>query len=337
MDPITQGILGAAASQSIMKRRLPAGAGWIGAISGVAADLDVLIHSASDPTVGWLYHRHFTHSLAFIPVGGFLAALPFLFLTRFKNHRRDVILSSIIGYATHGLLDAFTNYGTQLFWPFSNHRVAWDWIGIVDPIYTLILLVGVWLTARTLRTRPARLALLFSCLYLCFGGWQHGRAVEAQKQIARLRGHQIAHSRVMPAPGWLLYWRSVYISNGRLYADGIKIPWFSLPLAVEGGSADATTFEDLPEVARANPETQRRFDLFYWFADGLITPINDGTNAIGDQRITAGIESLNPIWGLQFDPANGDALRWIPSRIISHAYNDLIKALFFGDPRYKPL
>jgi hypothetical protein len=54
-------------------------------------------------------------------------------------------------------------------------------------------------------------------------------------------------------------------------------------------------------------------------------------------RITAGIESLNPIWGLQFDPANGDALRWIPSRIISHAYNDLIKALIFGDPRYKPL
>ncbi|MBK9705794.1 MAG: metal-dependent hydrolase [Acidobacteria bacterium] len=149
MDPITQGILGAAASQSIMKRRLPKGAGWIGAVGGVAADLDVLIHSASDPTIGWLYHRHFTHSLAFIPVGGFLAALPFLFLTRFKNHRRDVILSSIIGYATHGLLDAFTNYGTQLFWPFSNHRVAWDWIGIVDPIYTLILLVGVWLTARS--------------------------------------------------------------------------------------------------------------------------------------------------------------------------------------------
>ncbi|MBK7600777.1 MAG: metal-dependent hydrolase [Acidobacteria bacterium] len=187
MDPITQGILGAAASQSIMKRRLPAAAGWIGAIGGVAADLDVLIHSASDPTVGWLYHRHFTHSLAFIPVGGFLAALPFLFLTRFKNHRRDVILSSIIGYATHGLLDAFTNYGTQLFWPFSNHRVAWDWIGIVDPIYTLILLVGVADGKDSANEAGTRGAALFVSLLVLWrlAARPSGRGTEADCRFAR--------------------------------------------------------------------------------------------------------------------------------------------------------
>src|SRR5262245_16609157 len=128
MDSITQGVLGAAAAQAVLKKRLPQGAGLVGAIGGMAADLDILIRSSSDPTVSWLYHRHFTHSLIFIPIGGLIAALPFLFLKQYKDDKRWVILAAIIGYATHAPLDMFTSFGTQLFWPFSNYRVAFDWI-----------------------------------------------------------------------------------------------------------------------------------------------------------------------------------------------------------------
>src|SRR5215471_15616165 len=114
MDSITQGVLGAAAAQSVLARRLPRGAGLIGAIGGMAADLDIFIYSFSDPTVSWTFHRNFTHSLIFIPIGGLISALPFLWMKRFKDQKRNVILAAIIGYATHGLLDAFTSYGTQL-------------------------------------------------------------------------------------------------------------------------------------------------------------------------------------------------------------------------------
>jgi inner membrane protein len=337
MDTITQGILGAAASQAVMKRRLPRGAGLIGAVGGLAADLDIFIRSASDPTVSWLYHRHFTHSLLFIPVGGLIAALPFLFMSRYKEQKRDVILASTIGYATHGLLDALTSYGTQLFWPFSNYRVAWDWIGIVDPIYSIILATGVYLTSRTKLMRPVRIALLLATLYLCFGGWQHHRAVEAQKQLVSMRGHQVQHSRVMPAPGWLLLWRSVYIADGRLYADGMKVPWFSSPLVLEGGSADATTVDDLPAKALANPETKRRFGILNWFADGLLAPVDNDVNSIGDMRITALVESLIPLWGLRIDPATGESQRWSPPERVERDFGSLLRSLFFGDSRYKPL
>jgi inner membrane protein len=337
MDTITQGLLGAAASQAIMTRRLPRGAGFIGAIGGMAADLDIFIRSASDPTVSWLFHRHFTHSFLFIPIGGLIAALPFLWMSRFKDHKKEVILASIIGYATHGLLDAFTSYGTQLFWPFSNYRVAWDWIGIVDPIYSLILAIGVYLTSRTKRMRYVRLVFLLSSLYLCFGGWQHHRASLAQKELMAMRGHQAQHSRVMPAPGWLLMWRSVYIADGRLYADGIRVPWFGSPLALEGGSADATTFDDLPANAQSNPETKRRFQIFNWFADGLVASIGDGSNAIGDMRITAEVERLVPLWGLQFEPSSGLAQRWAPSLSTRPDVGIFFKRLLIYDPRYKPL
>jgi inner membrane protein len=337
MDTITQGILGAAASQSLLARRLPRGAGFIGAVGGMVPDLDIFIRSANDPTVSWLFHRHFTHSLIFIPIGGLIAALPFLFMSRYKDHRREVILASVIGYATHGLLDAFTSYGTQLLWPFSSYRVAWDWIGIVDPIYSLILLIGVIFTACTKQMRAVRIAFLLASLYLCFGGWQHHRSMETQRQLAAMRGHQIERSRVMPAPGWLLFWRSVYLANGRLYIDGIRTPWFNSPLVLEGGSADVTTLEDLPPNAQANAESRRRFEIFNWFADGLIAPVGGETYSIGDMRMTASVESLTPLWGLRFDPSSGTAQRWAPPVTVQRDFGLLVRGLVAGDARYRSL
>jgi inner membrane protein len=337
MDTITQGLLGAAASQALMKKRLPQGAGLVGAIGGMVPDLDLFLQSSSDPTVAWFFHRSFTHSLIFIPLGGLIAALPFLFSKRFREQKRDVILASIIGYATHALLDAFTNYGTQLFWPFSDYRVTWDWIGIVDPIYSLILAAGVILTAYSGKMRPARIALLLSSIYLCFGGWQHHRALEAQRALISLRAHDLRHSRVMPAPGWLLMWRSVYIAGDRLYADGIRVPWFSSPLVLEGGSANATTLEDLPAKAQGNAETKRRFQILNWFADGLIAQVGDDPNAIGDMRITAGIESLVPLWGLKFNPETGESYRWSPPPRSGPDFGLLLRITVTGDPRFKPI
>lgn len=82
MDPISQGVLGATVPQSVVKDKgqmLPAFI--IGWLAGMAADLDILIQSASDPLLSLEYHRHFTHSLSFIPIGALICAvilLPFL-------------------------------------------------------------------------------------------------------------------------------------------------------------------------------------------------------------------------------------------------------------------
>ena len=44
---------------------------------------------------------------------------------------------------THPLLDAFTVYGTQILLPFSDYPVGWSTLFIIDPLYTLPLVVGV--------------------------------------------------------------------------------------------------------------------------------------------------------------------------------------------------
>lgn len=44
---------------------------------------------------------------------------------------------------THPILDCFTTYGTQIFLPFSNYRVSFNNISVVDPIYTVPFLLTI--------------------------------------------------------------------------------------------------------------------------------------------------------------------------------------------------
>ena len=159
MDPLTQGLLGAAAAQALVGKQLGGRAWLIGAVGGVLPDADVFIGSAEDPLLAVEVHRQFTHALAFIPVGGAVAGTPWLLRKKYRYQWKPVLGAAVAGYATHGLLDACTTYGTQLLWPFSSLRVAWNCISIVDPVFTLVLLAGVAGAAWARRRAPAAVAL----------------------------------------------------------------------------------------------------------------------------------------------------------------------------------
>ena len=98
----------------------------------------------------------------------------------------------------------------------------------------------------------------------------------------------------------------------------------------------AGTLDDLPSTAQANAEARRQFRILRWFADGYLAPIADSPSAVGDMRITAAVESLLPLWGLQFDAA-GATERWVPTGQFGRDYEGLLRGLMFGDERYKPL
>ncbi len=61
-----------------------------------------------------------------------------------------------LALATHWILDCFTAYGTQIFQPFSDYRVAFNNIAVVDPIYTLPFLICVIIVATLKRNTPKR-------------------------------------------------------------------------------------------------------------------------------------------------------------------------------------
>ena len=147
MDPLSQAAIGAAAAQSGSRASTLRHALWIGALAGMAPDLDVLIQSNTDPLLALEYHRQFTHSLFFVPVGALICACVFYPLVRQRLTFRSVWFFAALGYGTHGLLDACTTYGTQLLWPLTNARFAWHNVSVIDPLFTLPLLLFLMMSA----------------------------------------------------------------------------------------------------------------------------------------------------------------------------------------------
>jgi inner membrane protein len=296
MDPLSQGVLGAAAPQAA-SRRFAALAGLLGMIAGMTPDLDIFIRSDSDPLLFLEYHRQFTHSLVFIPVGGLLCAVVLHGLFARRTLRfRDTLLYCTLGYATHGLLDACTSYGAQLLWPFSTARVAWHNISIIDPLFTLPILALVVIGGVTGRARWARFALLWACLYLGFGVVQRERAESAAELLAQSRGHAPGTVEAKPSFANLLVWKSIYEHDGYYYIDAIRT---GAALAMFPGERvrKLNLARDFPWL---DPDSQQARDVerFRWFSDGYLARSATDAELIIDMRYSALPNRGDGLWGV---------------------------------------
>ena len=169
MDPCTQGLIGAAFSSLLSKKRDIRKASLCGAIGGIAPDLDIFIKSENDPLLFIEYHRHFTHSLFFAPIGSiFVSLIIFICFFKLRMSLRFIYLFTFIGFLSHGLLDSLTSYGTSLFWPLSQSRVSLNLISIVDPIFTFTCFFFLFFSllkksltdCRSLSPLPERLTII---------------------------------------------------------------------------------------------------------------------------------------------------------------------------------
>ncbi|HSA58580.1 MAG TPA: metal-dependent hydrolase [bacterium] len=311
MDTLTQGLLGAAAAQALTQKRIGKKALLAGALGGMAADLDVFIYSPSDPMLGVTLHRHFTHALLFIPAGALIVAL---FLRVFRAYREDwagVSWACFWGYATHGLLDACTSYGTMLLWPFSTARISWDCVSIVDPVFSGALIAGVVWAQWKRRPRAAVLALLFCLAYLGLGEIQNRRGEAAQREILHARGHEAVKARVMPTLANLVVWRSLYEADGRLWADTIRVPIGSGATYAEGASVTVLRPEGLPPGFLENPALKKDWEKFLWFTEGFVALSGRG-DVVGDMRYSSETGGFKPLWGIVIpeNPARAKHVGW---------------------------
>ena len=303
MDPLSQAVLGAVVPQATMRHRNLARLTLIGALAGMAPDLDVLIRSSSDPLLFLEYHRQFTHSLIFIPIGSLLCALVF-----WKTIGRGLNLSTIwiaafLGYMTHGLLDACTTYGTLLLWPFSDARVAWNTIAVIDPLFTLPLLVGVlWGLARKSVWIP-RLALCWALLYLTAGSLQHDRAVAVGEKLAQNRGHDGVSVSAKPTLGNLVLWKVIYRHQGQFWVDAVRVA--TDVQVYPGGSVAA--FDPEVHLTWLPQDAQQRRDLarFRWFSNDYLAVDLQDPLLIVDMRYSLMPNEIKGLWGIKFNPDAG--------------------------------
>ena len=218
MDSVTQITLGAAVGEAVLGRKVGNRAILWGAIAGTLPDLDVFV-PLGDAVSDFTYHRSASHSLFMLAlVTPLLVWLINKCHPSLREHRWRWMLLVYLVFTTHVLLDSFTAYGTQIFWPIVTTPVAWSTIFIIDPLYTVPLLAGV--IAALVMSRDSdrghlvnRAGLVLSSLYL---SWTVVASFIAEQNFqSALRAQNIEHEKlyVTPAPFNSLLWRAVVIDE----------------------------------------------------------------------------------------------------------------------------
>ncbi|MEM9159371.1 MAG: metal-dependent hydrolase [Verrucomicrobiota bacterium] len=309
MDPISQGALGAVAALAVAPKELTRKAVLIGWAGGMFPDLDIFIRSEADPLLNIEYHRQFTHSLLFIPIGGFICASLFflLFGKLLKIPFKRIYLFTTAGYATAGLLDACTSYGTQLLWPFSNMRVAWNNISIIDPLFTLPLIIFIIIGLIKRRAAFGKIAAAFAVSYLLFGVVQRERAFALQADLIQTRSHTDAQRpTVKPAFANLILFRSIYQRDGYYYIDAIRVGLFGSPKIYPGKPIEVFDVAAFKNQLPPNSTLSSDIDRFAHFSDDSLARAPQGPKILGDVRYATVPNSDNPIWGIELDPSQPD-------------------------------
>lgn len=303
MDPLTHAFLGASVAALASRKGERRKAILVGALAGMAPDLDVLIRSSRDPLLWIEYHRHFSHSLFFAPFGALICAWVFRLFLRKEMPRRRIYLFSLLGYLSHPLLDACTSYGTLLLWPFSLRRVSWDLIGIIDLFYTLPLLALLLLAVLKRDRRFAVWGLILSCAYLLFGACQRHRATAYARQVIASRGQEAQRLELKPTVLNLFLWRMIYESEGRYRVDALRVGPF-----LEGKIYPGETVEkyDWRRVQQGLPQASplaEDLGRFAWFAQDFLYSPPGQPELAADLRYSMLPQEALPLWGILVDPA----------------------------------
>jgi inner membrane protein len=281
MDSLSQFVLGSAVAVVVMRHKTaPWKALLVGGLAATLPDLDSF-YDFGDPVSNMTMHRADSHSLFWLtllsPLVAFIAAAA---LRDLKQYRRWW-LAVWLALFTHPILDWFTVYGTQLLRPFTDHPYGIGSMFIIDPFYTLPLLIGI-VVALILRNetgwRVTAGALAFSTLYL-------GASVVAQNHVRgiaeaslRAQGQTVERLLVTPAPLNIVLWRVVAVTPDG-FLEGFR------SLADSGPQMTFDRFdrgEDLYAALRDNRFVQR----IAWFSHGFFKMTDrNGQIVITDLRM----------------------------------------------------
>lgn len=242
MDSVTQFVLGATVMGIGMGKYQGRKALLYGGLLGTLPDLDVLIPYA-DPIASMTYHRGFSHSLFVLTVLAFMMSwLAYKRQPTPPYSFQRLFFSITLALITHPLIDAMTVYGTQLFWPLSFSPSVWSTIFVIDPIYTLPLVITcTWAAYKGLNASSInglKIAGIIGVLYLGTGA--AGRFYHEQRFEQALNQQGINVDRILatPTPFNTLLWRVMAVDKQGYLYDGVSgwldkksaPEWVKLPL-----------------------------------------------------------------------------------------------------------
>lgn len=287
MDSLTQIALGGATAALVAPGTHRRAALAAGALLGTLPDLDIipLFLSRADAVAFVTWHRGPSHSLLVLAVAGWLL---WLLLRRTWGPFREApgrwFWAIELALLTHPLLDAFTVYGTQLFWPLPAGPIMVASIFIIDPIYTVPLLAAClaawWLRARRSATWCLFVGLSVSSVYL---GWSLAAKAIVERDVQAAlasTGLEGAAYFSVPMPFTTLLWRVVVLTPDGFLEGERSLVADHTPMTFRAYASDHASLREvaaLPSVQRLN-----------WFTHGFLkAERHEGRLVLSDLRMGA--------------------------------------------------
>ena len=223
MDPVTQVALGAAVGEATLGRKVGWRAPVWGGLCGLAPDLDVLWPFA-DPVSAFTWHRGYTHSFfALVLAAPLVAGAAIRIHPATRPFLRGWLLLAFLALVTHPILDCFTVYGTQVLLPFSDHPVSWSTIFVIDPAFSVPLLLGVAAALVLRRERP--LGRRLNGVGLGLGVAWLALTVAIKVHVGRVIADSLPPAGIVrylttPTPFNVVLWRAVAMTTDDRYLEG---------------------------------------------------------------------------------------------------------------------
>ncbi len=186
------------------------------------------------------------------------------------------------GFLTHILLDCFTTYGTQIFAPFSDVRVAWGTVAVADPLYTVPFLVCLLVAARFARADRRRgvwnwTGIALSSLYLALTAVNHQRVTATFEDALAAEGLPDARFFITPTIFNNVLWNGV-VDAGDSYLLAQHSLFDEVPIA----------FHPVPKGHDLlhNLDSDPTLSVLRWFSAGYFNAVrrDDGALQINDLR-----------------------------------------------------
>lgn len=224
MDPVTHTAAGVA-----IARLVPAPSRKWGLLAGAAfallPDIDFLFILV-DHLSYIRYHRGITHSLVALGLFAWLGAWAG---RRLGGARwfRPLLALGVAVLASHLLLDLATSYGTQILSPFWRHKFALDWLFIIDPYFTLLLLIGA-AGAACFPTRERLLAAVSLGLaggYFLLCGLFHHQALALGQHLLASPGPAVSRVAALPQPFSPRRWHLLGVGPSGAKQAMVALPW----------------------------------------------------------------------------------------------------------------
>ncbi len=265
MDSLTQATLGAAVGHLCWHGKLGRKALLYGAVIGTIPDLDIIVYPFLDGVLRLYWHRGESHSIFFM----FLGAIPTAWLlSRMLKEKKLSFSLACLGafliYATHILIDVFTIYGTQLLAPLSRLGFGFGNFFIIDPLFTLPLLLGIisaGVVKRPWNIRANIFGLVLAGSYALWSLSIQSFADQKFRVAAEKSGHEI-HRHLTTASAFTTFlWRHVAETS-----DGFLLGYWS----IFDNPDKVIEFHYIPKQADRVTDIQnsRTFAVVEWFSKG---------------------------------------------------------------------